>query len=217
ASADQRRGRAGRTEPGICYRLWDEPETISLAPFTTPEILSSDLAGLVLDLAVWGVTDPLSLSWLDPPPAAALSEARALLRELDAIDAQGRATAKGQRLARLPLPPRLAAMIVSAAEENDALLAAEIAAVVSERGLGGDDIDLAHRVEQFRRDRSLRAVGARDLARRWADEASSFPSPVAGGKKEKVGSILSLAFPDRVAKARAGKPGEFLLENGRGA
>src|SRR5690606_9607019 len=107
ASADQRRGRAGRTEPGICYRPWDEPETISLAPFTTPEILSSDLAGLVLDLAVWGVTDPLSLSWLDPPPVAALNEARTLLRELDAIDAEGRATAKGQRLARLPLPPRL--------------------------------------------------------------------------------------------------------------
>jgi len=217
ASADQRRGRAGRTEPGICYRLWDEPETISLAPFTTPEILSSDLAGLVLDLAVWGVSDPLSLSWLDPPPAAALNEARTLLRELDAIDAEGRATAKGKRLARLPLPPRLAAMIVSAAEEDEALLAAEIAAVVSERGLGGDDIDLAHRVEQFRRDRSHRASEARALARRWADEASSLPSPLDGGRKDKVGSVLAFAFPDRVAKARAGKLGEFLLENGRGA
>jgi ATP-dependent helicase HrpB len=214
ASADQRRGRAGRTEPGVCYRLWDEPETISLAPFTTPEILSSDLAGLVLDLAVWGVADPLTLSWLDPPPAAALNEARTLLRELDAIDAEGRATAKGQRLARLPLPPRLAAMIVSAAEEDEALLAAEIAAVVSERGLGGDDIDLSHRVDQFRRDRSRRAQEARDLARRWADEAGG---KLRESKPTQAGPLLALAFPDRVAKARASKPGEFLLENGRGA
>ncbi|HEX5779769.1 MAG TPA: ATP-dependent helicase HrpB [Xanthobacteraceae bacterium] len=214
ASADQRRGRAGRTEPGVCYRLWDEPETISLAPFTTPEILSSDLAGLVLDLAVWGVADPLSLSWLDPPSAAALNEARTLLRELDAIDAEGRATPKGNRLARLPLPPRLAAMIVSAAEEDEALLAAEIAAVVSERGLGGDDIDLAHRVENFRRDRSRRASEARDLARRWAEEAGG---KLREGKAAQAGNLLALAFPDRVAKARTGRPGEFLLENGRGA
>jgi ATP-dependent helicase HrpB len=214
ASADQRRGRAGRTETGVCYRLWDEPETISLAPFTTPEILSSDLTGLVLDLAVWGVTDPLSLSWLDPPPAAALNEARTLLRELDAIDTEGRATAKGQRLSRLPLPPRLAAMVVSAAEEDEALLAAEIAAVVSERGLGGDDIDLSHRIDNFRRDRSRRAQEARDLARRWAEEAGG---KLRESKPTLAGSLLALAFPDRIAKARAGKPGEFLLENGRGA
>jgi ATP-dependent helicase HrpB len=214
ASADQRRGRAGRTEPGVCYRLWDEPETRSLAPFTTPEILAADLASLVLDLAVWGVNDPATLSWLDPPPAAALGEARTLLSELDALDAEGHATEKGKRLARLPLPPRLAAMVVSAAGEDDALLAAEIAAVVSERGLGGDDADLAHRVENFRRDRSRRAADARQLARRWAEEA--------GGKLRETapkhaGSLLAIAFPDRVAMARAAKPGEFLLENGRGA
>ena len=214
ASADQRRGRAGRTGPGVCYRLWDEPETISLAPFTAPEILSSDLAGLVLDLAVWGVNDPATLAWLDPPPAAALNEASMLLRELDALDADGHVTEKGKRLARLPLSPRLAAMVVSAAEEDEALLAAEIAAVVSERGLGGDDVDLSHRIENFRRDRSRRAADARQLARRWAEEA--------GGKFHETapahaGSLLALAFPDRVAKARAGKPGEFLLENGRGA
>src|SRR5690606_15452021 len=103
ASADQRRGRAGRTEPGVCYRLWDEPETRSLALFTTPEILAADLTSLVLDLAVWGVNDPLTLAWLDPPPAAALNEARTLLRELDALDAAGHVTEKGKRLARLPL------------------------------------------------------------------------------------------------------------------
>jgi ATP-dependent helicase HrpB len=214
ASADQRRGRAGRTEPGVCYRLWDEPETMSLAPFATPEILASDLSGFALDLAAWGVSDPHALAWLDAPPAAALAEAHALLRELDAIDADHRIAAFGRRLARLPLPPRLAAMIVRAADEDLAVLAAEIAVVVSERNLGGDDVDLSHRIDNFRRDRSRRAADARRLARRWAEEA--------GGEQldsspARSGSLLALAFPDRVAKARSGKSGEFLLENGRGA
>jgi ATP-dependent helicase HrpB len=214
ASADQRRGRAGRTEPGVCYRLWDEPETMSLTPFATPEILASDLSGFALDLAAWGVADPHALAWLDAPPAAALAEAHALLRELDAIDADHRIAAFGRRLARLPLPPRLAAMIVRAADEDLAVLAAEIAVVVSERNLGGDDVDLSHRIDNFRRDRSRRAADARRLARRWAEEA--------GGEQRdsspaRSGSLLALAFPDRVAKARSGKSGEFLLENGRGA
>ncbi len=214
ASADQRRGRAGRTEPGVCYRLWDEAETRSLAPFSTPEILAADLSRLVLDLAAWGVADPQSLSWLDPPPAAALAEGRALLLELHAIDAQGRVTARGGKLAKLPLPPRLAAMVVAAAEENEALLAAEIATVISERGLGGDDIDLSHRVENFRRDRSRRIEESRRLARRWAEEAGG---ALRASAPARAGSLLALAFPDRIAKARAGKAGEFLLANGRGA
>jgi ATP-dependent helicase HrpB len=214
ASADQRRGRAGRTEPGVCYRLWSEPETNSLAPFTTPEILAADLTNLVLDLAVWGVSDPVSLSWLNPPPAPALSEARILLRELGAIGEDGRITEQGKKLARFPLHPRLAAMVVEAAEEDKALLAAEIAAVVSERGLGGDNTDLSNRIEQFRRDNSSRAEEARRLAKNWAEAAGGEirNSPAAG-----AGVLLALAYPDRVAKARAGKPGEFLLANGRGA
>ena len=213
-SADQRRGRAGRTEPGICYRLWAEPETQSLAPFATPEILAADLAGLVLDLAVWDVADPSALAWLDPPPMPALAEARALLSELGALDEAGRISERGKRLARFPLHPRLAAMIVVAAAEDEALLAAEVAAVVSERGLGGNDVDLSHRVGEFRRDRSRRAEEARRLARNWAGEAGGKlrQSSVAG-----AGSLLALAYPDRVAKARAGKRGEFLLANGRGA
>ena len=214
ASADQRRGRAGRMEPGVCYRLWSEPETQSLAPFTTPEILAADLTNLVLDLAVWGVSDPAPLPWLDPPPPPALSEARTLLAELGAIDKDDRITERGKRLARFPLHPRLAAMVVEAAEEDKALLAAEIAAVVSERGLGGDDPDLSHRIEQFRRDKSKRAEEARRLARNWAEEAGGKirNSPAAG-----AGALLALAYPDRVAKARPGKRGEFLLANGRGA
>jgi ATP-dependent helicase HrpB len=214
ASADQRRGRAGRTEPGVAYRLWTEPETQALVPFATPEILESDLSGLILDLAVWGVNDPAKLAWLDPPPAPAIVEARNLLRELDALDAEGRVTTRGKKLAKLPLPPRLSAMIVGAAKEDKALLAAEIAAVISERNLGGDDLDLSHRIDMFRRDKSRRAEEARRLARNWAEQA--------GGKHREsavshAGKLLALAFPDRVAKARAGKPGELLLVNGRGA
>jgi ATP-dependent helicase HrpB len=214
ASADQRRGRAGRTGPGVCYRLWSEPETQSLAPFATPEILAADLTNLVLDLAVWGVSDPAALPWLDPPPAPALSEARGLLSALGAIDEGGRITERGKLLARFPLHPRLAAMVVEAARADEAMLAAEIAAVVSERGLGGDDIDLAHRVEQFRREKSSRAEEARRLARNWAQEAGGKPQT---SPASRAGALLALAYPDRVAKARPGRRGEFLLANGRGA
>ena len=214
ASADQRRGRAGRTEPGICYRLWAEPETQSFAPFATPEILAADLASLVLDLAVWGVADPAALAWLDPPPAPALAEARALLAELGALDEAGRISERGKRLARFPLHPRLAAMIVEAAAADEALLAAEVAAVVSERGLGGDDVDLSHRVGEFRRDRSRRAEEARRLAKNWASDAGG---KLRQGSIAGAGTLLAIAYPDRVAKARAGKRGEFLLVNGRGA
>src|SRR5262245_48130656 len=124
ASADQRRGRAGRTEPGICYRLWDEPQTAALEPANRPEILAADLAGLVLDLAHWGVADPASLAFLDRPPAAALAQAKALLGELGAIDREGRITEEGRRLREMPLPPRLARMVADAAGEAE--LAAEI-------------------------------------------------------------------------------------------
>ncbi|HEX5507516.1 MAG TPA: ATP-dependent helicase HrpB, partial [Pseudolabrys sp.] len=184
AAADQRRGRAGRTEPGVCYRLWDEPQTGSLEPYTRPEILSADLSSFVLDLAQWGVTDPAKLSFFDPPPSAALSEAKALLAGLGAIDGQGRITEEGRRLRRLPLPPRLARMVVDASDEGAGPLAAEIAAVLTERGLGGDDPDLRHRLEQFRRDRSRRAEEARAIARRWASAScpspDSFTSPLEG-------------------------------------
>src|SRR5690348_882810 len=173
AAVDQRRGRAGRTEPGICYRLWDEPQTASLAPFTQPEILSADLSSLVPDLAQWGVRDPATLSFLDPPPAAALKEAKGLLRELGALDADGRITAEGKSLRALALPPRLARMIVDSGRSDTAGQAAEIAAILTERGLGGDSVDLDARVDQFRRDRTPRAMGARDLARRWAAQVSS--------------------------------------------
>ena len=211
AAADQRRGRAGRTEPGVCYRLWDEPQTGSLEPYTRPEILSADLSSFVLDLAQWGAVDPGELAFLDPPPRAALNEARALLGDLGALDAQGRVTEEGRKLRALPLPPRLARMVVDAAAEGAGARAAAIAALLTERGLGGDDLDLCRRLDQFRRDSSRRGEDARAMVKRWADAVDGN-----GGGKLSVGSILALAYPDRIAKSRGGRSGAFLLANGRG-
>ncbi|WOH50433.1 ATP-dependent helicase HrpB [Bradyrhizobium sp. sBnM-33] len=186
AAVDQRRGRAGRTEPGVCYRLWDEPQTASLAAYTQPEILSADLSSLVLDLAQWGVSDPATLAFLDPPPAPALKEARSLLLELGALDSDGRITAEGKSLRALALPPRLARMIVDSHRLGAGEEAAEIAAILTERGLGGDSVDLDQRLDQFRRDRSPRASSARSLAQRWAQQVAatervlSSHSPLAG-------------------------------------
>ena len=216
AAADQRRGRAGRTEPGVCYRLWDEPQTQSLAAFAEPEIRSADLAGLLLDCADWGTADPGSLSWLDPPSRAAIDAARKELTELEALDAQGRITPIGRRLRSLPLPPRLARMVISAAETGHAQAAAEIAAVIVERGLGGNDVDLAYRLEGFRRDRSRRAGDMGRLAAGWARMASGGRSLQNPAGDISLARLLALAFPERIGKAR-GAPGQFLLANGRGA
>lgn len=211
ASADQRRGRAGRVEPGVCYRLWSEGQTASLAPFDTPEILAADLSELVLALANWGVSDPKSLHFLDPPPTPAWTESVALLRALKALDATSRITAEGRTLARLPLHPRLAHMVHCAAEEDDALTAAEIAVLLTERGLGGDGVDLAHRLSRFRADRSARAEEARKLASRWGRLAGG-----ASGRSDDVGRHLARAYPDRVAQA-TGARGRFRLASGRAA
>ena len=181
AAADQRRGRAGRIEPGICYRLWDEPQTAALEPYAQPEILAADLSSLVLDLAQWGVADPAKLLFLDPPPVSSLNEARTLLTDLGAIDSSGRITPEGKLLNRLPLPPRLARIVVDASREGAGGMAAEIAAVLTERGLGGNDVDLRHRIDALRRDRSVRAEEARRMARRWAEMAElSSPSRLVG-------------------------------------
>ena len=230
AAVDQRRGRAGRTEPGVCYRLWDEPQTASLVAYTQPEILSADLSSLVLDLAQWGVRDPAQLAFLDPPPAPSLKEAQSLLRELGALDADGRITAEGHCLRGLALPPRLARMIVDSHRLGAGQAAAEVAAILTERGLGGDSVDLDARLDQFRRDSSQRATSARSLAQRWAAQvaasesvqqstrgAAAAPSPQGGGESSppSTGVMLGFAFPDRVAKNRGN--GSFVLANGRGA
>ena len=179
ANADQRRGRAGRTEPGVCYRLWEEAANGGLQPYAAPEILSADLSGLALDCALWGVADPSTLAFLDPPPRVALKEARALLTEIGAIDGDGRITEEGRAIASLALPPRLARMVVDAAREGEARTASEIAVVLTERGLGGDSVDLAIRLEAFRRDRSQRADDSRRLARGLATRADTLIRPSA--------------------------------------
>jgi ATP-dependent helicase HrpB len=216
AAADQRRGRAGRTEPGVCYRLWDEPQTQSLPAFAEPEIRSADLAPLLLDCAEWGTADPRALSWIDPPTAAAIDAAREELTEIGALDAAGRITANGKRLRSLPLPPRLARMVIAAAEYGQADEAAEIAAVIVERGLGGNDVDVAHRLDGFRRDRSRRATDMRKLAAGWARTATADVPQHKNRGDVSVARLLALAFPERIGKAR-GTSGQFLLANGRGA
>jgi len=214
AAADQRRGRAGRTEPGLCYRLWDEPQTAALEPFARPEILAADLSAFALDLAAWGA-DADKLAFLDPPPNAALAEAKALLTALGAIDADGRITEEGRQLRRLPLPPRLARMVVDAARLGEGIVAAEIAALISERGLGGDDVDMRERLGALHRDRAPRARDARAMAQRWA---AVVEAPLRRVKSElSVGALIALAFPERIAKNRGGAAGAFVLANGRGA
>jgi len=212
SSAEQRRGRAGRTEPGVCYRLWDEEQTRGLVPQQRPEILEADLTGLALDLARWGARSTEGLALLDPSPVGALAEARKVLGRLGALDAQGGLTAHGRRLAEMPVAPRLAHLILRAADAGAALLGARIAALLSEPGLGGNDTDLRERLMALKRDRSSRARDAVALADRWARKAGG----ARGEEGIDVGTLVAEAFPERIAKAR-GKPGELLLASGRGA
>ncbi|MCL6708927.1 ATP-dependent helicase HrpB [Pseudomonas sp. R2.Fl] len=211
ASADQRAGRAGRTEPGIAIRLWHSGQTASLPAFTAPAISSSDLSAFALDLAHWGVKDPSTLSFLDAPPASTLAEARSLLVKLGALDDSGSLTEKGRTMRTLGTEPRLAAMVIEAAKRGQAERAARLAVMLGEQGLGGQDIDLDERLRRFEQDGSERAKSARQLAKQMARvlDASS-------GTPLTAGQLLLLAFPDRIAQAR-GARGRFLLANGRGA
>jgi ATP-dependent helicase HrpB len=211
AAITQRAGRAGRLEPGVCWRLWSEGETRALPAFDRPGMLDADLSALALDLASWGVSDASTLAWLDPPPAPAWREAVALLQKIDALDADGRLTKHGEAVAHLPLPPRLAHMVIDAARDGDALLAARVAVVLTEQGLGGRSADLRDRLHRFEAERGQRADAARRLAERIARMTGAAH---AGVRIERAGAVLARAFPDRVAKQRGGG---FVMVNGRAA
>jgi len=214
AAADQRAGRAGRTSPGVAMRLWRAEQTAALPAFSPPEILEADLSGFLLDCAAFGVADPTTLAFLDPPPAPALAEAKALLVELDAIDSDGRLTSSGLAMRKLALPVRLAHMVAEAARQGAAHDAAQLAVLMTERGLGGDSADLERRLQRFRNERSPRANAARQLAERLARQAGTAGQPA--GDAPTPGVLLLFAWPDRVARAR-GERGRFVLANGSGA
>ncbi|GBF58339.1 hypothetical protein PbB2_02019 [Candidatus Phycosocius bacilliformis] len=213
AASDQRRGRAGRTAPGQCYRLWEEAEMGAFPAYDRPEILEADLAPLVLTLSAYGVHDPASLSWLDHPPRPAWQEGVRLLTQLDALSEGQRPmlTDHGRALAGFGLPPRLAHMIVRGAEHGFGRTAAHVAALLSERGLGGQMIDLEQRLLNLARDRSPRAEKARQQAEGWARHVAA-AEDIAPAM---VGMALALAYPERVAKARD-RRGGFILANGSG-
>jgi ATP-dependent helicase HrpB len=224
ASATQRMGRAGRLGPGVCYRLWPEPEDRQLAPFDLPEILEADLAPLALALAEWGVDDPSSLAWLDPPPAAAYAQAVALLQSLNALDAQGRITPEGKTMARLPVHPRLAHMIHRGDEMGEGATACLLAALLSERDIlaGGRDVDLRLRLDLASDRRSHAPHGFhlhRGAVERVRAQAQQLKR-VSGIKDETVNSnaagiLAALAYPDRIAQRRGGR-GLYRLSGGRG-
>ncbi|KAK0332391.1 hypothetical protein LTR94_025079, partial [Friedmanniomyces endolithicus] len=211
SSAEQRQGRAGRTEPGVCYRLWDEEQTRGLIPHQKPEIQEADLTGLALDLARWGARGVEGMAFMDPPPAGAMAEARKILTRLGALDDEGVLSSHGRRLAAIPLSPRLAHLVAVASDGGNARLGAKVAAILGEPGLGGSGLDLSERLSGFERDRTPRARDALRLAERWARAAG-------GGQDGEVelGPLVAQAFPERVARQK-GRPGEYLLASGRGA
>lgn len=226
ASADQRRGRAGRVAPGTAYRLWPEREHAGLDAFASPAIATADLAGFALELAAWGEPDPSRLRLLDPPPARTYRQAQELLQRLGAVDEAGRITDHGQALADLPLHPRLAHLVVRAVELGAGRLGVEVAALLSDRdvlrsGWGESVVDLAARVRVLRGEGPPRGAEVRRGAlRRARDEArrlSRMLGDPSGGAPERTGEVLALAYPDRIAQARLGARGRFVLSNGRGA
>lgn len=219
ASAIQRAGRAAREGAGLALRLWAEGETRGRMPEEPPEILSADLAGLLLQLARWGVTDPGRLAFLDPPPPAAMADARSRLQRLGALDAEGRLTPVGARLVRLPLAPPLAAMLLEGAARGAAGLAADIALLLTERGLGGDSVDLDRRLARLG---AACPPAAARLAARWARAAEALEAPRAEAVPPAPAELLATAFPERIARRRR-RPGArdadaaYLMAGGRGA
>ena len=233
ASAEQRAGRAGRTAPGVCYRLWGETTQRGLIPQAIPEIRNADLVPLALELAAWGVQDVSSLAWLDPPSAASLAQARELLVELDALDEQGRITTAGRAMAQLPLHPRLAHMLRAAEKMQRGTLACDVAALISERdilmGEARRSCDLADRLDALWAFRQSGRKGAEarradangcarvdQAARQWRRLIGAHDTAT-GLNSDDAGQLLALAYPDRIAQQRTPNGPGYLLANGRGA
>ena len=230
ASADQRQGRAGRVESGVCYRAWSEGAQRSLAPFSPPEITDADLTPLALDLANWGVRDAAELRWLDAPPAAMMASARDLLAHLGALDGDGRITAHGREMASLGVHPRLAHMLLKARDLGAVALAADFAALLSERDLlrgapGSRDTDVRTRRDLLRGERAPPGVDwgsfqrakktSQDLRRRLERETAAGERRSANDVD--AGILLAFAYPDRIGRRRAGDEARYTLANGRGA
>jgi ATP-dependent helicase HrpB len=238
ASAIQRTGRAGRLGPGICYRLWSAYTQSTLLSFTPPEILRTDLAPLVLELAEWGITEPCLLDWLNPPPSGAMAEGEKLLQSLGAVDQQGLITPHGKEMAALPVHPRLAHMLLSAHERGVGALGADLAALISERDIlrlndgpaaqhtsPSDILDRVEALNQWRKKgRGGEARGEVDAwlcrvvdrAARELCGALAVKGPGKDPSAEDVGILLAQAFPERIARQREPGSDRYLLANGRG-
>ena len=234
AAVAQRAGRAARQAPGVAIRLWEEAATAALPAHDQPEILEADLSALLLTCLLWGEAEPARLAWLDPPPPPALAEARARLTALGALE-DGRVTEHGRAIANLPLEPRLAHMLIEASQRGFGTIAAQAAALLSERGLGGNDPDLEVRLRRWRGDKSPRAEGARKLAERWLRDTPLPPAGGAGGgpvgrrqslqtgppltppaSGRGIADAIALAFPDRVCRRRDSSGESWQSVGGRG-
>ncbi len=237
ASAEQRAGRAGRTAPGVCYRLYSQHTLHAMAPHSPPEICVTDLSQLLLELAAWGITDPLQLGWLDAPPAPALESARRLLVELDLFDDSGRITARGREVVRMPLHPRLGRLLLRSRELGCPVLGCRVAALLSERDLfritpGGVtphlcSSDIGDRLEALdiwlasgRSDRRMDLSAVKNVER-VARQLRRFMAVPDSLEETCDGNLMSrlllAAYPDRLARRRVGEGGGYLLAGGRGA
>ena len=232
-SAEQRRGRAGRLEPGLCVRFWSEAEQRTFTPRTTPEILDADLTSLALELAQWGIRDPQELLWLDPPPSGAMAQARQLIHSLGALDVQGHITDHGRSMANLPLHPRLAHMVLKGQALGLGGLACDLAAALSERDLFKGSIALEHADLRARLDvlygwsHGKRDTGSTDTGTlqriRQASQAwqralhITTPPHLPKQQIDRMGMLLALAYPDRIAQRQSDEAGRYRLANGRSA
>lgn len=236
ASAEQRKGRAGRLGPGVCYRLYPKHELNAFPPFTRPEILESDLSSLALEICAWGVKDPSALSWLDTPPVAAWNSGLQLLRDLGALDTAGSITSYGREMVRLPLHPRLSRLMIRARELDSVRLGAELAAIISERdffrrGAGDGNIkqpDITERLDmlhKWQRGKELKGSLDESIVRAVDRTAKQLLRLMPAEKENRVDDafdhdmisrLLLAAFPDRICKRREDGKAQFVLVQGRG-